>query len=64
MQSKKCITSSGLSTTGSLNGFLGIGMSSGAQCCLSVTLYRKRSAEVAMPTLRAESLRVIVRCTW
>jgi len=34
MQSRKCLTSSGLMTTGSLNGFLGIGISSGAQSCL------------------------------
>ena len=61
MQSKKCITSSGLNTTGSLNGFFGIGMSSGDQCCLSVTRYRKRSAEVAVLMLEAESLRVNVR---
>jgi len=57
MQSKKCITSTGLKTTGSLNGFLG----SGDQCCLSVTRYKKRSAEVAVLMLEAESLRDIVR---
>ena len=61
MQSKKCITSSGLRTTGSLNGFLGMGMSSGDQCCLSVTRYKKRRAEVAVLMLEAESLRVMVR---
>ena len=61
MQSKKCITSTGLKTTGSFNGFLGIGMPSGDQCCLSVTRYKKRNAEVAVLMLEAESLRDIVR---
>src|SRR5438477_553895 len=53
IESRKCITSSGLKITGSLNGFLGIGVSSGAQFCLSVTRYRNRSAAVAVPTLLA-----------
>jgi len=38
MQSRKCMTSSGLRTTGSLDGFFGIAISSGAQFCLNVTL--------------------------
>jgi hypothetical protein len=61
MQFKKCITSSGLNPTGSLNGFMGIGMSFGDQCCLSVARYSKRSAEVAVSMLEADSLRFIVR---
>jgi len=56
IESRKCITSSGLRITGSLNGLLGIGISSTAQSRLSVTLYRKRSAPVATPTVLGESL--------
>jgi len=47
-----------------LNGFLGIGISSGVQPRLSVTLYRKRSAEVAVPTLLALRCRSITRWAW
>ena len=49
------MTSSGIKTTGSLNGLLGIGMSSGAQGRLRVILYKKRSADTAMQMLLATS---------
>ena len=57
------MTSSGLRTTGSLKGFLGIGMSSTAHGYRSVTLYKKRSAETAMLMLLGASLRSSTRCT-
>jgi len=63
--SRKRVTSSGLRTTGSLKGFLGIGMSSTAHGCRSLTLYKKRSAETAMLMLMllGASLRSSTRCT-